>query len=75
MKKTKTLSIVEECRLYDKMWEWVDSNGKSVVAAPAATQVAPPTGAAPFGSFETQYKRLADYFKNNLTTNVRLISI
>jgi hypothetical protein len=36
MKKTKTLSIVEECRLYDEMWEWLDQQGKKITTADGA---------------------------------------
>ena len=68
MKKTKTLSIVEECRLYDKMWEWVDSKGNKITTSVSSNPITNKTTLP--SNMEPYFKKLIAYFQKYLITDV-----
>ncbi len=66
----KYLSLAEECRAYDTMWEWVDSKGNKINTSTSPNPKATPKTTAAFGSFAPQYQKLIAYYQKHLTTNV-----
>jgi hypothetical protein len=68
MKKKKQLSLIEERRLYDKMWEWIDSKGNKITTSgssnPTTNKTTLPSNIEPY------FKKLIAYFQKYLTTDV-----
>ena len=65
----KYLSIVEECKAYDTMWEWVDKNGNKVTSSNAQTASAT-TGPTKIYDLRPKYDKLVSHLRTMYSLNV-----
>ena len=65
----KYLSIVEECKAYDTMWEWVDKNGNKVTSSNAQTASAA-TGPTKIYDLRPKYDKLVSHLRTMYSLNV-----
>ena len=69
MKKKKQLSIIEECQLYDKMWEFLDSKGNKVsLSNTQATST--PIGPNKIHDLRDKYDRLVTHLRSMYSLKV-----